>query len=497
MKKLSKIFESIWSDMQDRGAGDMIKREDDINLLDGEAFAKYLKKLYKNVDTPFKIIFDVENVITVPIIKYKGQTICVHYDCANNIVYGRFDFLYYHDPDLFEKLRKEYKTFMLKKSFSTYVKIEPRVGEFSNEFFIEIIDFYLENCNTTDSNIKRILVKNVNESIWSDMQDRGSGDMIKKEDDIDLLDFDQFYEYLNNRYQTCYTNQNIDRITGSLNYIAVPLLCGRSISQLAIYKDPRIKPYIFMKDVDLYPELLNTFSLNYDITIDDVEKGWKSIYIYTKGKRNQDEKHPNSFYVQLIDYILDMDKPEQLKNMLKRNVNESVWSDMQDRGTGDLEKKEDTIGNSNILKPVDLGGSVYWADKNLEVDGQVLFNYNDTIELIRNLRGWRLPTVKEASELYGHNIYYDPNYIYLDDDRKISFAKDGVGYINPINKPYTVDEGDVFYGWTSEPYGNGSTINVFVIDRNEINVSPDNANAFSAVTQGANSRCSIRLVRSK
>ena len=337
----------------------------------------------------------------------------------------------------------------------------------------------------------------ITESIWSDMQDRGSGDMIKKEDDIDLLDFDQFYEYLNNRYQTCYTNQNIDRITGSLNYIAVPLLCGRSISQLAIYKDPRIKPYIFMKDVDLYPELLNTFSLNYDITIDDVEKGWKSIYIYTKGKRNQDEKHPNSFYVQLIDYILDMDKPEQLKNMLKRNVNESVWSDMQDRGTGDLEKKEDTIGNSNILKPVDLGGSVYWADKNLEVDGQVLFNYNDTIELIRNLRGWRLPTVKEASELYGHNIYYDPNYIYLDDDRKISFAKDGVGYINPINKPYTVDEGDVFYGWTSEPYGNGSSINVFVIDRNEINVSPDNANAFSAVTQGANSRCSIRLVRSK
>ena len=343
MKKLSKIFESIWSDMQDRGAGDMIKREDDINLLDGEAFAKYLKKLYKNVDTPFKIIFDVENVITVPIIKYKGQTICVHYDCANNIVYGRFDFLYYHDPDLFEKLRKEYKTFMLKKSFSTYVKIEPRVGEFSNEFFIEIIDFYLENCNTTDSNIKRILVKNVNESIWSDMQDRGSGDMIKKEDDIDHLDMDQFYEYLNKRYQPCYVNQNIGRVTGSLNYIHVPLLCGRTMSSLTIYDNQQIKPYIWIKDVDLYPEIIDTLNLNYDIIIDDVEKGWKTIFIYTKGKRNQDEKHPNSFYVQLIDYILDMDKPEQLKNMLERNVNESIWSDMQDRGTDDKIKEEDSI----------------------------------------------------------------------------------------------------------------------------------------------------------
>ncbi len=199
MKKLSKIFESIWSDMQDRGAGDMIKREDDINLLDGEGFAEYLKKLYKNVDTPFKIFIDVENVITVPILKStKGQLICVHYDCTNNIVYGRYDFLYYQDPDLFEKLRKDYKTFMLKKSFATYVRFEPRVGEFSNEFFIEIIDFYLENC---DVDLKKILVKNVNESIWSDMQDRGTGDKIKEEDSIDRFEKNQLMDYLRDTYE--------------------------------------------------------------------------------------------------------------------------------------------------------------------------------------------------------------------------------------------------------------------------------------------------------
>ena len=183
MFNTSGMTESIWRNISQRSEGIKKRKEDDINLLDGEDFTKYLKKLYQNVDTPYYIFIDVENVITVPIIKYKGQTICIYYDCTNNIVYGRFDFLYYHDPDLFEKLRKEYKTFMLRKSYSTYVKIEPRVGEFSNKFFIEIIDFYLENCNT-DLNAKKILVKNVNESIWRNISQRSEGIKKRKEDTV-------------------------------------------------------------------------------------------------------------------------------------------------------------------------------------------------------------------------------------------------------------------------------------------------------------------------
>ena len=177
-------------------------------------------------------------------------------------------------------------------------------------------------------------------------------------------------------------------------------------------------------------------------------------------------------------------------------ITESVWSDMQDRGIGDLEKKEDTIGNSNILKPVDLGGSVYWADKDLVVDDQELFTFYDAVEVIRNLRGWRLPTRKEASELYGHNMYYDPNYVYLDDDRKISFKKAGAGYFNQNNMPYTLDEGRSFYGWTSEQF-QANSMHIYIIDNDEINVSPDNATQFTVICQSKDSRCSIKLVRDK
>ena len=34
MKRLSKITESIWSDIQDRSMGKTVRKEDDIDLLD-------------------------------------------------------------------------------------------------------------------------------------------------------------------------------------------------------------------------------------------------------------------------------------------------------------------------------------------------------------------------------------------------------------------------------------------------------------------------------
>ena len=43
----------------------------------------------------------------------------------------------------------------------------------------------------------------INESIWSDIQDRSSGDTVRKEDDINLLDTDEFIEYLKKSYKVC------------------------------------------------------------------------------------------------------------------------------------------------------------------------------------------------------------------------------------------------------------------------------------------------------
>ena len=38
--------------------------------------------------------------------------------------------------------------------------------------------------------------KFIEESIWSDIQDRSSGDAVRKEDDINTLDLNEFYAYI-------------------------------------------------------------------------------------------------------------------------------------------------------------------------------------------------------------------------------------------------------------------------------------------------------------
>ena len=41
-------------------------------------------------------------------------------------------------------------------------------------------------------------MKKLSESIWSDMQDRSAGETVRKEDDIDNLDYVEFFTYLTN-----------------------------------------------------------------------------------------------------------------------------------------------------------------------------------------------------------------------------------------------------------------------------------------------------------
>ena len=76
-------------------------------------------------------------------------------------------------------------------------------------------------------------------------------------------------------------------------------------------------------------------------------------------------------------------------------ITESIWSDIQDRSSGDTIRKEDKF-NPNY---VDFGDdtTVYWAIDNLEIDGEGKFYFDDIKDYNNN--GWRLPTVKEVNQL--------------------------------------------------------------------------------------------------
>ena len=65
--------------------------------------------------------------------------------------------------------------------------------------------------------------KFINESIWSDIQDRSSGDTVRKEDDIDHLDYEEFFVYLTEHYQPKSKKDN-EKIGGRTSILATDII---------------------------------------------------------------------------------------------------------------------------------------------------------------------------------------------------------------------------------------------------------------------------------
>ena len=195
MKKLSKIIESIWSDMQDRSSGKIVREEDDVNLMSGEDFCDYLNDNYISKDG-HKIIYreDTKNIFMSILKKFTSVSFSITYNYKNNTISmnDEIESLY---PELCKMIKEKFK---VDKEYvnTNYTKfiISPSDGsECTNRFYVDVINFIIEN---GDENVLLFKKKHINESIWSDMQDRSAGDTIRKEDDVNLLDRDGLYDYI-------------------------------------------------------------------------------------------------------------------------------------------------------------------------------------------------------------------------------------------------------------------------------------------------------------
>lgn len=160
MRKLSKITESIWSDIQDRSAGDTVRKEDDINLLDSNGLYDYINKHYKRI-APFAFITNIGGMLSVPIIRGSEHN-CVWYSPESEIkavsigdgmisqVDGLLNLLYdnFSIKEINGKHDDEY----------TLYWISPKDGsEVTNKFFIDVIDFLLENIPKSPNYKKSIM----------------------------------------------------------------------------------------------------------------------------------------------------------------------------------------------------------------------------------------------------------------------------------------------------------------------------------------------------
>ena len=343
MKKLSKILESIWSDMQDRGTRDIIKVEDDINHLDAES-------LYDYVNGKYKVKFDnIGHAIDEDGTRYTYIPVLVYGNGQNEYVYYLFRNFYpndditlnmevkYLDRDLYDKLKERFS--VLKYNID-FLKICPKNGRrIDNNFYIEVVEYIIDVANEDARNVYR---KDVNESIWSDMQERGTGDIVKIEDDIDHKDIEEFYEYLGDKYY--FPRNYYFKFYEEVRMIDIPLCQQDAKIHNLMYKPAKHQLFVlkyfisYLKSKNIYEQFndkyrLEEWHMSYDINVFIEPKDGGEV--------------TNSFCVEVLEFIIDLMNGNVKQDMIMvlRKENESIWSDMQERGTGDLVKKEDDINH--------------------------------------------------------------------------------------------------------------------------------------------------------
>ena len=289
---MRKLSESIWSDIQDRSAGKVIRKEDDVNHMNFDTFADYIEDNYSEEGNWFSIgenSDEKSRYIEIEIIS--GITL------SFNVVDGEIYSI------LVQSINKYVDVPGLKKIFNVNILGKSTVGVVeknwtkSNNTFVKLIEFFLE--------------KKTNESIWSDIQDRSSGDTIRKEDDVDHLNFFEFVEYLKNEYDVddptdffaigTYQTMGTDIINISIPIekkdTSVEQKYGNRMVTIGYDKSTKnlinIRPnkYVFY----LYPRELNkVFGDKFEIDHTDFELKPKDGVI------------TNSLCVEVIDKLLDM-----------------------------------------------------------------------------------------------------------------------------------------------------------------------------------------------
>ena len=272
MKKLSKITESIWSDMQDRSAGDVVRKEDDINLMSGEDFCDYLNDNYISKDG-HKIIYseDSKSIYMSILKKYAGFSYSITYNYENNTI-NMNDEVESLCPELCKKIKENFKVDKeyVNIGYTQFI-ISPSDGsECTNRFYVDVINFIIEN---GDENVLLMKKKHINESIWSDMQDRSAGITQRKEDDINILDCDGLCDYIYDLYKQInphplpLKSQIVQRFT----YFSIPIFkSGYKAYRLdCTFENNKISKITLMASITDIKDFKQSLIDNFDLTVRD------------------------------------------------------------------------------------------------------------------------------------------------------------------------------------------------------------------------------------
>jgi len=165
MKKLSHIKENLWADLQDRSSGEITRKEDDVDLLDGDGLYQYLKEHYRMITerTEHEISIDKDSSlqkseITVPILEkfFNSVSITLTYRYIKKEISFSIDLKERYN-DLYKKLSDTFDVVDKPRRYiGGYSTISDKNGNVSNKVFIEILDFIIDNANTEKLLVEKI-----------------------------------------------------------------------------------------------------------------------------------------------------------------------------------------------------------------------------------------------------------------------------------------------------------------------------------------------------
>lgn len=149
-------------------------------------------------------------------------------------------------------------------------------------------------------------MRKLSESIWSDMQDRSMGEKIRKEDDIELLDRDGFYDYLVKRYEYLYPKHYNILNYKSSDMIVIPMLKsqdGISLNLIMYNIDKPKDMFITIIDESPFSSSDLVIKLRDKYKLISCGRFLPKIKIEPKSERDNINK---SFFISIIDTILEL-----------------------------------------------------------------------------------------------------------------------------------------------------------------------------------------------
>ena len=161
------ISESIWSDMQDRSAGEITRKEDDINCLDMLGLLDYIQNKYELS----KEVMTLSSSIGIPLFSYELNIayLTISFTSSQDKIYDVYSRLIYDSPlknSISSILKQKYLIKIVKESsMSKYdsrhfalISTKPKKGDIDNRFVIDVINTYIDIMDTfkdIDKYIKR------------------------------------------------------------------------------------------------------------------------------------------------------------------------------------------------------------------------------------------------------------------------------------------------------------------------------------------------------